>query len=76
MRAFEFPAIAQLVERPTVVDKQRSHRTVPGSNPGCRIFFIDPHRGLIDAQSRVLLEYTLKFDTALITANILKSFID
>ena len=38
-QAFEFPAIAQLVERPTVV-VLRSHRTVPGSNPGCRMFFI------------------------------------
>ncbi len=44
MKAFEFPTIAQLVERPTVVVKHRSHRTVPGSNPGCRIFFIVPIR--------------------------------
>ena len=36
-----YPAIAQLVERPTVVVKMVcSHRTVPGSNPGCRMFFI------------------------------------
>ena len=65
VKAFNYPTIAQLVERPTVVLIWRSHRTVPGSNPGCRMFFlISAHLMILlctNLNNRILTTYYIYF---------------